>query len=58
MKENIKYDIGDSVTILNHKNEKITGIISMITVNRKGIRYRGKFGFDCQYNFWQDEIID
>lgn len=61
MKENIIYDVGGTVSIIEYhkgKEEKISGIISMITVNKKGIKYRAKFGFDKQRDFWQDDIVN
>lgn len=71
MKEQILKDIGDKVTIRtsigrNWESEQmediiedIVGIISMITVTKKGIKYRATFNCGCvgQQDFWQDEII-
>lgn len=55
-----KYDIGDAVITSN-----FTGVISMITISTKGVRYRGygtyqyedgtKIGHH-QHDFWEDEV--
>ena len=63
MKENIKYDIGDTVKIRRpsiHNSKIATCVISMITVTKKGIKYRGKDcdEFDSQHDFPQDWIIE
>lgn len=57
-----KYDIGDVV-----KTKEFTGTISMVTITKKGVKYRG-FGTyryengsevgHHQYDFWEDEIIE
>lgn len=60
MKEQIKYDIDDEILVnINFSDSKAqkVGTISMILVNRKGIQYRAKFGYDKQYTFSQDDII-
>lgn len=60
MKEQIKYDIDDEVLVnVNFPDLKAqkVGTISMILVNRKGIQYRAKFGYDEQYTFSQDDVV-
>lgn len=65
MKEKILKDVGDTVVIpdIYNKEKDMTGIISMITVNKKGIKYRATFDGNSivkgkhQYDFWQEEII-
>lgn len=65
MKEKILKDIGESVVIADIYNNtlEMTGIISMITVTQKGIKYRAKFNGNSisksshQQDFWQDEIV-
>lgn len=69
MKDQILYDIGDKV--ISKKNigcykDKYIGTVSMITVNRKGIRYRisgnSERNIRCGVklldtrDLWQDEI--
>ena len=64
MKEKILKDIGDMVVIpdIYDKSKDMTGVISMITVNKKGIKYRGTFNGNSicggihQKDFWQEEI--
>lgn len=58
MKEQIKYDIDDKVLVNfpELKAQKV-GTISMILINRKGIQYRAKFGYDKQHTFLQDDVI-
>ena len=64
MKEKILKDVGDTVVIpdIYDKEKDMTGIISMITVNKKGIKYRATFngnsicGGKHQHDFWQEEI--
>lgn len=52
-----KYDIND--TILCYLDDKSVkkGVISMITITRKGIRYRVKVGYDQQIDVWEEEVI-
>lgn len=65
MKEKILKDVGDTVVIpdIYDKEKDMTGIISMITVNKKGIKYRATFDGNSivkgknQYDFWQEKII-
>lgn len=65
MIEKILKDVGDTVVIPDtyNKTKSMTGIISMITVTKKGIKYRATFDGSSLYNgkhqcdFWQDEII-
>ena len=52
-----KYDVDNEIFCYNYKKEKVKGIISMITINRKGIRYRVKVGYDHQIEVWEDEIV-
>lgn len=54
---NPKYNIND--TILCYLDDKSVkkGVISMITITRKGIRYRVKVGYDSQTDVWEEEII-
>lgn len=64
MKEKILKDIGDMVIIpdIYDKSKDMTGVISMITVNKKGIKYRATFNGNSicdgkhQKDFWQEEI--
>jgi hypothetical protein len=61
MKENILKDIGDEVTMPDvfDKSKTMTGIISMILVNKKGIKYRATFNTiygKTQHDFLQKEI--
>jgi hypothetical protein len=63
VKENILKDIGDKVTMpdMFNKSKTMTGIISMILVNKKGIKYRATFDTTHgknQYDFLQEEIIE
>lgn len=64
MKEQILKDIGDTVCVKDvYDNTKcMSGTISMITVTKKGIKYRGLFDNSIvprqQHDFWQDEIIE
>lgn len=65
MKEQILKDIGDTVIIpdIYDKEKVMTGIISMITVTKNGIKYRATFNGNSivsgkrQYDFCQEEII-
>lgn len=59
MKEKVLKDIGDEVVITDiyDNSKEVIGIVSMITITRKGIKYRAKFGYDYQRDFWQEEII-
>jgi hypothetical protein len=58
MKEQIKYDIDDEVLVnIPELEVQKVGTISMILINRKGIQYRAKFGYDKQYTFSQDDVI-
>lgn len=58
----IKYDLDDTV-LCNCYYGVATGIISMITITRKGIRYRMKLirsqrdMYDNQVDVWEDQII-
>lgn len=52
-----KYDVDNEIFCYNYKKEKVKGIISMITINRKGIRYRVKVGYDNQEEVWEDDVI-
>lgn len=64
MKEKILKNIGDTVVIpdIYDKTKDMIGVISMITVNKKGIKYRATFngnsicGGRHQKDFWQEEI--
>lgn len=64
MKEKILKDVGDTVVIpdIYDKSKDMTGVISMITVNKKGIKYRATFNGNSiccgrhQHDFWQEEI--
>ena len=57
-----KYDIGDVV-----KTRNFTGTISMVTITKKGVKYRGlgvykyedgtEIGYH-QHDFWESEIIE
>lgn len=66
MKEKIIKDIGENVTIADtyDKSLKMTGTISMITITKKGIKYRAKFNANSvvkgnfQQDFLQEEIIE
>ena len=58
-----KYDLDDTVSC-NCYYGVATGIISMITITRKGIRYRMKLKrnsqrdmWDNQVDVWEDQII-
>lgn len=51
-----KYDLDDTVSC-NCYYGVATGTISMITITRKGIRYRVKVGYDNQEEVWEDQII-
>jgi len=63
MKEQIKYDVGQKVRF---REPAIYGlkehncVISMITISKNGIKYRGKDCdiFDTQYNFPQEWIME
>ena len=55
MKENILYDVGDVIRMKDFRGEMKDFTISMITVNKNGIKYRAYDGH-FQDNFWQDEI--
>ena len=65
MKEKIIKDIGDTVVIpdVYDKSRSMTGIISMITVTKKGIKYRATFDGNSicagkhQCDFWQEDIL-
>lgn len=65
MKEMVIKDIGDVVVIPDtyDTTQEMTGIISMITITKKGIKYRATFNGNSinkgkhQSDFWQDEII-
>lgn len=65
MKEDILKDIGEVVVIPDtyDKSLEMTGTISMITVTKKGIKYRATFNGNSivkgnhQQDFWQEEII-
>lgn len=65
MKEKMLKDVGDIVVVpdIYDKEQDMTGIISMITVNKRGIKYRATFngnsicGGKHQHDFWQEEII-
>ena len=56
-----KYNIGDRI-----KTKKFDGIVTMITITKKGTRYRayGKRTYDgytlygCQDNIWEQEIVE
>lgn len=53
-----KYDIDETVICFpEYFAHSVNGTISMITITRKGIRYRVKLGFDSQTDIWEDEII-
>lgn len=65
-----KYDLDDTVLVHPYGCYDIQkGIVSMITINRKGIRYRVKVEceytngicertkFDRQIDVWEDQII-
>lgn len=64
MKEKILKDVGDKVVIpdIYDKSKDMVGVISMITVNKKGIKYRATFDGNSicsgrhQKDFWQEEI--
>lgn len=60
MKEQIRKDVGDSVTIQGlYDPHPISGIISMIIITKKGIKYRATFQpWSDQRDFEQDEIIE
>ena len=63
MKELIKYDIGDKVRIRKPPifgTSECTCVISMITVTKKDIKYRGKDcnKYDVQHNFPQEWIVE
>ena len=55
-----KYDLDDTVSC-NYYYGVVTGTISMITITRKGIRYRMKLkrNSQCggQVEVWEDQII-
>lgn len=60
----VKYDVGDTVSFQNvyDKTKIDSGVVSMITVNNKGIRYRVSYYHDSatsksQTDLWQEEII-
>ena len=55
MKENILYDVGDVIRMKDFRGEMKDFTISMITVNKNGIKYRAYDGH-FQDNFWQNEI--
>lgn len=65
MKEDILKDIGEIVVIpdIYDKSLEMVGTISMITVTKKGIKYRAIFNDNSvvkskhQQDFWQEEII-
>lgn len=65
MKEKILKDVGDTVVIpdIYDNSKTMSGIVSMITVTNKGIKYRAtfdstsKYGGGSQHDFWQDEIV-
>ena len=57
-----KYNINDTV-----RTKKFTGVISMITITRKGIRYRGLGVYEVepgnilikhQHEFMEDEVLE
>ena len=52
-----KYSIDETVSFYNYSKSIKTGVISMITVTRKGIRYRIKCGYDNQNEVWEDDIL-
>lgn len=59
MKEKIKYDLGDIVPVYSNIHRgSLQGKISMITVTKKGIRYRITDIYSHQYNVWQDELLN
>lgn len=57
MKEKILYDVGDVIKMKDHRGKMQDYTISMITVNKNGIKYRAYDGH-FQDNFWQGEIKD
>ena len=65
IKEQIMKDVGDTVVIPDtyDKSKNMTGVISMITVTKNGIKYRATFDGNSickgkhQSDFWQDEIL-
>lgn len=65
MIEKILKDVGDTVVIPDTYDvtKNMTGTISMVTVTKKGIKYRATFDGSSlfkskhQCDFWQDEIL-
>lgn len=61
-KENIKYDVGETVKLPDGYtygcNPVTEGEIVMITVTKKGIRYRVSVGHGCTDNLWQEELTE
>lgn len=58
MIEQIKYDIDDKVLVNLEYYGLKEGVISMITINRQGVKYRAKFGYDMQSTFTNDDVVE
>lgn len=59
---NTKYDIDETVMCYAYDRKSMEKciqkcVVSMITITRKGIRYRVKVGYDNQEEVWEDDII-
>lgn len=52
-----KYDIDETILCYSYDKSVKKGVISMITITRKGIRYRVKVGYDHQIDVWEEEVI-